>query len=429
MLLSCFASSALADEFDYNTAWKDIQGSWENISPPDIDDYVPDNILGNPESDLGNLEGVSTFSLYPEEVKTDLVTYKLKYRLSSMIKEYLSTDFTDPLNWTSVSLPATSFNNDDSFFGTEITFTQGSNFDGYLMEQGGTYDVSISGIKYVLRKEVYTSSSDDIPTNYIASLTTGLSHYGQLYIYGIDAAGNEYELETEDVVIKASGLTSTKTCNFTFRVKSVSHNFVSIRVVHNLGSAYEYFSNVGFDDFSDSNGFIFWRIDSGVRSGNFQFTLIDMQQEALDDLTDTTTKIEENTSGILDAIVNLPTMIFDNLIGLFVPDENFYNEWYTNFDNMLADRLGFVYQSFDYIIDFWTTIIDANIVVTQTLTVPEFSYTFIDGTVYTFGGWEVRVVPEGFESLQSISYSITMMIMCLAMMNYGIRIFERFVHS
>lgn len=107
----------------------------------------------------------------------------------------------------------------------------------------------------------------------------------------------------------------------------------------------------------------------------------------------------ETQKNIFDKILELPSKIAEAIKGLFVPSEEDMSEYKDKWDALLADRFGAVYE--------------AGAIITDTLgslkaseqqgyiSVPEVTVKLVD-TNFTVGGWDVRIIPEGFEFLQTL---------------------------
>lgn len=110
--------------------------------------------------------------------------------------------------------------------------------------------------------------------------------------------------------------------------------------------------------------------------------------------------LEANEQGLLGLIIahikNIPSEIGKKIQGLFVPDNDTILELKDKFIKLLADRFGFAYESIevtDNIISAFTYKEIKSIIEVPKVTVN------LAGSDFTFGGWEVRVIPEGFEEI------------------------------
>lgn len=81
------------------------------------------------------------------------------------------------------------------------------------------------------------------------------------------------------------------------------------------------------------------------------------QQEIIAGINETNSilgGITSTISNILNTISQLPTKIADAIKGLFVPSQEDLTAIKVKYDQLLADRLGFVYQAGDMVTDFFT---------------------------------------------------------------------------
>lgn len=106
----------------------------------------------------------------------------------------------------------------------------------------------------------------------------------------------------------------------------------------------------------------------------------------------------EKISGVFDAIEELPSKIWEfienGLKSLFVPDEEYIAGYKDRWEELLADRLGAVYQVVQITFGAWEEVGTAD--ETNTITFPELSIPLPDNNSFTFGGYDVQIVPDGF---------------------------------
>lgn len=103
---------------------------------------------------------------------------------------------------------------------------------------------------------------------------------------------------------------------------------------------------------------------------------------------------------LYDGILSIPSKIIDGLINgiksLFVPDSQYIVDNQTRWEELLSERFGAVYESVA-IIDEWAEAFTYEST-QSTLKFPEVKLNFGD-TPFTFGGWEIDMVPHGFDFL------------------------------
>lgn len=112
----------------------------------------------------------------------------------------------------------------------------------------------------------------------------------------------------------------------------------------------------------------------------------------------------EKLGNILTAITELPGKIWEfienGLKSLFVPSEEDMVAYKDKWEQLLSDRLGVVWQVIEVTFGAWDSI---NASDTQnSITFPSTSIPLANDIQFSFGGYEVQVVPSGFESIAEI---------------------------
>lgn len=106
-------------------------------------------------------------------------------------------------------------------------------------------------------------------------------------------------------------------------------------------------------------------------------------------------------STLFGHILDLPGIMWgfieDGLKALFVPDELYIEEYKENWEVLLSDRFGAIYQACDILIDY-VKMFD-NAVSNNIITLPSISIDLPDNETFTFGGYDVVIVPKGFDFL------------------------------
>lgn len=82
-------------------------------------------------------------------------------------------------------------------------------------------------------------------------------------------------------------------------------------------------------------------------------------QQRLDDLNETQESIKdtaedtnETTHSIFDSISDFFGSFFDNLIGVFVPEDGYFTTWFNNLNALLTQKLGVLYYPFSVLVQF-----------------------------------------------------------------------------
>lgn len=98
---------------------------------------------------------------------------------------------------------------------------------------------------------------------------------------------------------------------------------------------------------------------------------------------------------IVTALTNLGNFIIDGIKNLFIPSEEDITKMKDQWDNLLADRFGALYQVVELISDYASSFTKQS---KYTITFPSISIP-LAGSTFEFGGWEVKVVPNGFSAV------------------------------
>lgn len=147
-------------------------------------------------------------------------------------------------------------------------------------------------------------------------------------------------------------------------------------------------------------GNIFDTVKNGFSSiadsiSNFVSTVVEGFGNVVDTLVDW-------FSNVVDTLIELPsklwTLIENGLKALFIPDSYFIEDYKERYDELLAARFGAIYQSADILIDYFSTIVNFDKYPMNNIIFPE---TTIDvaGEEFTFGGWDINLIPHGFDFL------------------------------
>lgn len=131
--------------------------------------------------------------------------------------------------------------------------------------------------------------------------------------------------------------------------------------------------------------------------------------------------LKDGLNNVVNSIAELPTKLWekisDGLKGLFVPSEESMTVYKDKWDDLLASRFGAVYQVVHIMTDSWDGIMNAD--QTNTIAFPSATIN-LSGTPFTFGGYDVKVVPDGFDILTTAVKSIVAIISTVAFVN-GLR--------
>lgn len=112
----------------------------------------------------------------------------------------------------------------------------------------------------------------------------------------------------------------------------------------------------------------------------------------------------------------------DGIKGLFVPSEESMANMSDKWDELLSDRFGAVYQVCSIVTESWSGIMSAD--ETNTITVPEVCISLPGGSDFSFGGQEVKIVPDGFAWLASSVKMVVGMVCTYTFINGMLRRYD-----
>lgn len=116
-------------------------------------------------------------------------------------------------------------------------------------------------------------------------------------------------------------------------------------------------------------------------------------------ITNMVSALQEKLQSVLDGIVNkltdLGNFLIDGIKGLFVPDSDTLAAEKDKWDELLESRFGALYEVIALIDDYAQTFQASE---KGTITMPEVTIPLGDAD-FVFGGWEVKIIPDGFSVL------------------------------
>lgn len=117
----------------------------------------------------------------------------------------------------------------------------------------------------------------------------------------------------------------------------------------------------------------------------------------------------DKLTDVFNSIAELPSKIWEfienGLKSLFVPDEQYIVDMRSRWETMFEEKYGAVWQVVDITFESWDNI-NANDL-KNSIDVPEVSIPLPDGESFSFGGENVKVVPDGFEAITVICKTVT----------------------
>lgn len=131
--------------------------------------------------------------------------------------------------------------------------------------------------------------------------------------------------------------------------------------------------------------------------------------------------LQNGVTNVVNSITELPTKLWDKisdgLKSLFVPSEESMTAYKDKWDSLLSDRLGAVYQVVSITLESWEEVMQAD--ETDTIEFPKATIN-LSGTSFSFGGYQVKIVPDGFSVLVTAIKAIVA-IVCTVMVVNGLR--------
>lgn len=154
-------------------------------------------------------------------------------------------------------------------------------------------------------------------------------------------------------------------------------------------------------------------------------TIIDWLTSIRDNILNVFDTLKQGFSAIVTVITELPERIWDyieiGLKNLFVPSEDDIVAIQDDWDTLLRDRFGALYQAVDMITDYADAFVEQE---KSTITFPSVSIP-LAGSNFVFGGWEVKVIPDGFGFLVDALKMVISIVCTFAVVNMLRNRFER----
>ena len=280
--------------------------------------------------------------------------------------------------------------------GTSIGDRVAIKFGNYekMVSKDSRLDISITGI-------TNWGSIDDNGTLHQFYFNT--SYVNQVRVYFRDIDGNYQTVHLTDFTV--NGDNSTKTYSVSCVVERVPFDsyeiYVETRYPMNaygggLISNYTYQSYTfkRYGGFNSSNISIVEK-EYDEKVGLLQ-TIINYVNGVWESVRELPNKfwnlIKQGFQWIVDGLTNLGNMLLDGIKNLFVPSQEDITAMQTKWTTLLEDRFGALYQTIDIIDNYANAFTNSE---KNTITFPEVSIPLGEAN-FEFGGYEVKVVPDGF---------------------------------
>lgn len=262
-----------------------------------------------------------------------------------------------------------------------------------LFPIGYDYTLTLSGL---LNSSLWAQASNTSNNGYLYFDGGGVKKYR---VYAYDASGNWQELHEASVTVSDDNQGS-----YTITVNTGSLPFEVFQL--DVDIIWEYQSAYGDNNTEYSSGKWLYSRTLGFDDFNIAWVGYSESTSAQKELVELNKGILETVKGIATSIVELPTTIWDKfqagLMALFVPSEQFIDEMNTAWQNFFMEHFGAFYEVIAIISEYVGSFVESE---QSTVFLPEITVP-VGADGFTFGGWEVQVVPDGmsvlFEALKMI---------------------------
>lgn len=275
-------------------------------------------------------------------------------------------------------------NNKSQLSVIEIWLTLGGMEWSEIPPQPGTFTVSGMG------DNVYYYDANMIWSEWISSdyNTQGARIYDNKILWGTTSQSNQFLIYSFDSFVLPSDSVQSINYQIQSRIKNIEPSGVSYSFDFSIKSI-----NIStLDDNEIQGGILAW-IKSIFNS------IMNLPQNIAD-------KIKSFFDMLGDKITDLGNVLLDGIKGLFIPSEESITDLKEDFEEVLADRFGAVYESAEVIDNFASAFFNQGQVVSAAehsgiIHFPEVTVDLVD-TPFTFGGWDVDIIPDQFDSIISL---------------------------
>ena len=228
-------------------------------------------------------------------------------------------------------------------------------FDNLWVDYG-SYDTTQTLYLHICKKNIDVPvSNSSYYTDYVIALSTNGKYYesyedGQVYYFSIPKDNLPFTVSAGDKII--------------FYLSSSANN---------LGGAYSSDEPLKDSSILDTKTFtVGTSYTDEDKQKDYQDKIsssLEDQKQAIEENTKTNKNIFEKIGDILSYInpfsenffgKKLVELILDGLKGLFVPEEGFFDTYFSDLKNWFSDRLGFLWTPFDIIIEILNKILNIN---------------------------------------------------------------------
>lgn len=280
--------------------------------------------------------------------------------------------------------------------------------DRLTLTSGNNYIIDTSYEFVTDDPPLIAKGGDTVTTMFDAYYGIGLTSVatgGFAYFRGVHSVrmlvtyANGSEKYFDDVTYTLKGNKLTLTCEFTPEQDVKKVKFIVLQNISLVGSP-NHVASFYLGEVTENGGYTLsvsqQTEESGLLSG-----LLEWVKGIKGKIDDTFTSITNGFSNIGKWFAELPSklwnVISDGLKSLFVPDEDFIVQYKEDMDTMLSEKLGAVYQVIDITLESWDRISASD--EQNSINLPQTTINLPENNKFSFGGYDVRIVPDGFDVL------------------------------
>lgn len=291
-----------------------------------------------------------------------------------------------------------------------------------LASEGSTLNFDLNGFNHKGILSTNTNSSG--MTN---SSTFNFSRIAYVYAFLLDSNGNT--IKSYDLTNSIFSYNSDDTYNFSFKLTDVPAD------VYTIGFEFRYkfsdvFTNLSHNQIVSSPYKVVSIGYNSMLNSSINFSVEDGSTGLLKGIINIVTNIKDGVSNLISGITELPSklwnLIENGLKGLFVPTESQMTDIKVQWDNLLSDRFGGLYQTVQLIDDYAGTFKEPS-QSQSSIDFPEFRLNVGSDSEFVLQAHDVQIVPERFSFLVDVVKTIISIIATCLFVNGLRNKFERLV--
>lgn len=341
-------------------------------------------------------------------------TFRVSNQLGYVINGVFSSSASFTVDYTSNNISQVSswsINSANNSLRNQFWFTS-VNSDCYINE-GDSMQMSLSGIRNILQ----VNGADTYPL-----LAEKISDY-RITLFNINGKSIPYSGYTINFYNRKTGGNSNDNPLLFMEIDfpAVSED------VYGMYISYTYdFSDYGVDFTSSDDYDILFGFDNS--SIDVDYLDADGERGLLNNIIGWLVNIVDGIGNLFNAIIELPgkliSLLSDLLQSLFVPTSEELELQAEKWDSLLQSRFGAIYTATNLIIDFCNNILTLS---PQDQTMIDFPAVTVNlaGADFTFGGFAVSVVPDGFSFLVGSVKAVVAILVTLLFVNALKKRFEK----